>query len=120
MFSLYSPTVVLMVVFTLQDVKRPKRKRPQKRNTTVVDRKKNKRFRRARKASNKWANEDFIVRGGIFGFLPTSILGAIGHSFSRASDRYTYIVSVPNLYHSLGRQAVSTLKEEAEREWHKA
>ena len=41
--------------------------------------------------------------GGIFGLLPTSILGEIGDSLPRASDRYTYTVSVPNMYHSLGR-----------------
>ena len=50
---------------------------------------------------------------GIFGLLSTSILGEIGHSLTRASDRYIYTVSVPDLYHSVGRQAVRTLKEEA-------
>ena len=47
-------------------------------------------------------------------------MGEIGHSFTIASDRYTYIESVPNLYHSVGRQVVTALKEEAECEWHKA
>ena len=39
----------------------------------------------------------------IFGLLPISILREIGGSLLRASDRYIYIVSVPNMYHSLGR-----------------
>ena len=32
---------------------------------------------------------------GIFGLLPTSILGEVGDSLPSASDRYTYTVSVP-------------------------
>ena len=54
--------------------------------------------------------------GGLFGLLPTSILGDIGDSLPRASDRYTYTVSVPNMYHSLGREGVQSLREEAGRE----
>ena len=54
--------------------------------------------------------------GGLFGLLPTSILGDIGVSLPRASDRYTYIVSVPNTYQSLGRE-VQSLREEGGREW---
>ena len=50
---------------------------------------------------------------GIFGLLPTSILGEIGESLPSASNRYTYIVNVPNLYHSLGRGGVQTLREAA-------
>ena len=44
--------------------------------------------------------------GGIFGLLPTSILGEIGDFTPSASDRYTYTVSVPNFYHSLSRGGV--------------
>ena len=40
MFSLYIPAVFLMVVLTLQDVKKTKRKNPKKRNTTMVGKKK--------------------------------------------------------------------------------
>ena len=58
--------------------------------------------------------------GGLFGLLPNSVLGNIHDSLPTAVDRYTYTVSVPNLYHSVGRQAVGALKEEAERERHKA
>ena len=54
--------------------------------------------------------------GGIFGLLPTSILGKIGDSLPRGSDRYIYTVSVPNMYHSLGRGGVQTLREVAGRE----
>ena len=42
--------------------------------------------------------------GGLFGLLSTSILEDIGDSLLRASDRYTYIVSGPNMYHSLSRE----------------
>ena len=48
---------------------------------------------------------------GIFGLLLTSILGEIGHFVPSASDRYTYTISIPNLYHSLGRGGVQTLRE---------
>ena len=51
--------------------------------------------------------------GEIFGLLLTSILVDIGDSLPRASDMYTYIVSVPNMYHSLGREGVQSLREEA-------
>ena len=47
---------------------------------------------------------------GVFGLLPTSILGQIGDSLPRASDRH--IASVPNMYHSLGR-GLQTLREVA-------
>ena len=82
--------------------------------------KKDKQFRRAQKASNKQANRDFVAGGGIFGLFPTSVMGVIGHSLTTASDRYTYTISVPNLHHNVGRQAVSAFKEEAKREWHEA
>ena len=50
--------------------------------------------------------------GGVLGFLPTSILGDIEDSLPRASDRYNYTVSVPNMYHSLDREGVQSLREE--------
>ena len=78
--------------------------------------KKDRRFRRQRKVSNKRTNRDSILGVGLFGLLPTSILGDIGDSLPRASDRYTYIVSVPNMYHSLGREGVQSLREEVGRE----
>ena len=102
MFSLYILAVVLMVVRILQDLKKPRKKKPKtKKHSGGCRQKKDKRLRRARTASNQWANKHFVVGGGIFGLLPTSILGEIGDSLPRASDRYTYIVSVPNMYHSL-------------------
>ena len=89
-----------------------------------VRQKKDRWFRRAQKASNKWAHRDFIVGGGVFGLLPTSILGEIGDSLPRASDRYTYTLSVLNMYHSLGRGGVQTLREavgqERVEEWEQA
>ena len=57
---------------------------------------------------------------GIFGLLPTSVIGEIDHSLTIASDRYTYTISVPNFYHSVYRQAVSTFKEKVDCEWHEA
>ena len=104
MFSLYIPAVVLMVVLTLQDLKKPKRKKKRrKKHQGGCKQTKDRQFTRAPKASNKWANKDFIVGVGIFGLLPTLVLGKIGDSLPRSSDRYTYTVSVPNMYHSLGR-----------------
>ena len=40
---------------------------------------------------------------GIFGLLSTSMLREFRDFLPSGSDRYTYNVSVPNLYHSLGR-----------------
>ena len=57
--------MVLMVVLTLEDLKKPKRKK-QKKETWGGRQKKDKRFKQARKASNKWANKDFIVGGWDF------------------------------------------------------
>ena len=54
--------------------------------------------------------------GGLFCLLPTSILKDIGDSLPRASDVYTYAVSVPNMYHSLGREGVQSLREKIGRE----
>ena len=54
--------------------------------------------------------------GGPFGRLPNSTLLQIGDSLPRATLRYNYIVSVPNMYHSLGRGGVQTPKEEIGRE----
>ena len=57
-----------------------------------------------------------MVGGGIFGLLLTSILGEIEDFLPRASDRYTYNVSVPNMYHSLNMGGVQTLREAPGRE----
>ena len=51
-----------------------------------------------------------------FGLLPASILGEIGDFLPSASDRYTNNISVPNLYHSLGRGGVQTLREAVRQE----
>ena len=108
MFSLYITAVFLMVVLHCKIWKNQKEKN---RRTThrkgaggwVFRQKKDGRLRRAWKASNKRGNKDSIVGVGIFGLLSTSILGEIGDSLPKASDWYTYIVSVPNMYHSVGR-----------------
>ena len=117
MFSLYIPAMILLVVFTLWDVKYQTKNPPKKKHRSGRQ-KKDKQFRRAQKASNKRANRDFIVGGGIFGLLPTLVMGKIGHSLTTASDRYRYTISVPSLYHSVGRQSVSAVKEEVEPERH--
>ena len=51
---------------------------------------------------------DFILGSGLFGLLPNLILQDIGDSLARAIDRYIYIVNVPNMYLSLGRQGVQS------------
>ena len=48
--------------------------------------------------------------------MSTSILGDIGYSLPKASDGYIFIVGVPNMYHSLGKEGVQSLREEAGRE----
>ena len=44
----------------------------------------------------------------------------IRDSLPSAIDRYTYTISVPNLYYRVGRQAVGALIEEAEPKQHEA
>ena len=63
-------------------------------------------FRRRRRAGNKCAQKHFILGGGLFGLLPDSILEGVGDSLCSAVDRYTYTVSVPNMYHIVGRERV--------------
>ena len=69
---------------------------------------------------SKRSQRHFILGGGLFGLLLDSILGNIRDSLPSVADRYTDTVSVLNLYHSVGRQVVGTLKEEAEGERHKS
>ena len=57
-----------------------------------------------------------MLRGGLFGLLPNSILQDIGDFVPRASDRYTYTMSVPNIYQSQGGEGVQSLREEVVRE----
>ena len=56
--------------------------------------------------ANKLAQKHFILGRGLFGLLPDSILEGGGDSLYSATDRYTYIVSVPNMYHIVGRDGV--------------
>ena len=51
--------------------------------------------------------------GGLFGLLPDSILEGVGDSLHSAADRYTYTVSVPNMYHIVGREGVDALRAES-------
>ena len=119
MFSQYIPTMVLMVVLTLQVLIIPKPKKPRKKKHRSGHQKKDKKFRRARKASNKRAHRDYIVQGGgIFGLLPAAILGEINDSLCSAIDRYTLTRSVPELYNSVGRGGIAALKQEADLERH--
>ena len=55
-------------------------------------------------ASNKLAQKHFILGGGPFGLLPDSILQGVGDSLHSGADRYTYTVSVPNMYHIVGKE----------------
>ena len=56
--------------------------------------------------------QGFYCGGWDFWALLTSVLGQIEDVLPRASDRYTYTVSVPNIYHSLGREGLQSLREE--------
>ena len=51
-----------------------------------------------------------------FGSFAKSNLQNIGVSLRRATNRCTYTVNVLNMYHSLDREGVQALKEEARRE----
>ena len=51
--------------------------------------------------------------GGLFGLLPDSILEGFGDSLHSTADRYTYTVSVPNMYHIVGRERVDALRAES-------
>ena len=86
--------------------------------------KKDRQFRRQRKASNKRSHRDLFWGGGLFVLLPNSILQDIGDSLPRASDRYTYTINIPNMYQSLGREGVQSLREEVAleraQEWEQA
>ena len=68
--------------------------------------------------------QEFHCGGWDFWAFPKSILGKIGDFIPSASDRYTYTVSVSNLYHSLGRGGVQSLREavggERGKEWEQA
>ena len=46
----------------------------------------------------------FVLGGGLFSLLPNSIMQDIGDSLPRVRDRYTYTISVPNMYRSIGRE----------------
>ena len=63
-----------------------------------------------------WLTRILLWGVGFLGFCPHQFLGEIGDFIPSASDRYSYIVSVPNLYHSLGKGVVQTLREAARRE----
>ena len=94
-----------------------KTKNPKK--TQKCRQKKDKMFRRARKASNIRVHWDYIAGVGIFGLLPTVILGEINDSLCSAIYRYTLTRSVPELYNSVGRGGIAALKQEVDLECHK-
>ena len=56
------------------------------------------------------AQKHFILGGGLFGLLPDSILEGVGDSLCSSANRYTYTVSVPNMYHIVGRERVDALR----------
>ena len=62
---------------------------------------------------NKLAQKHFISGGRLFDLLPDSILEGVGDSFCSAANRYTYTVSVPNMYHIVGREWVDALWAES-------
>ena len=70
-------------------------------------------FRKRWRPSNKLAQKHFILGGGLFGLLPDSILEGVGDSLHSATYRYTYTISVPNMYHIVGRDGVKALWSES-------
>ena len=104
--------MVVMSIPTLQGLKQRKIKNPAPKSI-VRDEKKNKRFCKLRRASNLRSHAHFILGGGLFGLLPNSVLEGVGDSLHSAADRYTYTVSVPNMYHIVGRDEVDALQAES-------
>ena len=90
------------------EMKKTKKKR--KKTHRAGRQKKDPAFRRRRRASNKLAQNHFILGGALFGLLPDSILEGVGDSLHSAEDRYTYATSVPNIYHTVGRERVDALQ----------
>ena len=56
--------------------------------------------------------KNFILGGGLFGLLSDSILEGVGDSLCSSADRYTYTISVPNIYNNVGRKRVDALHSE--------
>ena len=57
--------------------------------------------------------------GGLFfELLPVAIMGEINDSLCSAVDKYTLTRSVPELYNSIGRGGIATMKQEADLEYH--
>ena len=50
--------------------------------------------------------------GRLFGLLSDSILEGVGDSLCSSADRYTYTISVPNMYNIVGRERVAALRSE--------
>ena len=92
--------------------KTKKNKKERKKNRAGCQ-KKDPAFRRRQRASNKLAQKHFISGVGLFGLLPDSILEGVGNSLHSAVDRCTYTVSVPNMYHIVGREGVDALQAES-------
>ena len=88
------------------------KQRKTKRKEKTIERaaKKNSTFCKRHRASNKLAQEHFILSGGIFGLLPDSILEGVEDSLLAAANRYRYTISVPNMYHIAGRDGVKALQ----------
>ena len=70
-------------------------------------------FCKRRRASNELAQKHFISGGGLFGLLSDFILERVGDSLHSVADRYTYTISVPNMYHIVGRERVDALRAES-------
>ena len=90
-----------------------KNKKARKKKHRTGCQKKDLAFLRRGRASNIRAQKHFISGGGFCGLLPDSILEGVGDSLDSAVDRYTYIVSVPNMYHIVGGERVAALRSES-------
>ena len=108
--------MVMTSILTLQGPKRRKTKKKDKKHRASRQ-KKDPAFHRRQRAGNERAQKHFILGGGLFGLLPNSILEGFGDSLCSSEDRYTYTISVPNMYNIVGRERVAALCSEC---WHEA
>ena len=83
------------------------------RKKTYSRRQKNPTFRRRWRTGNKHAHKKIILGGGLIAQLPDPILEGLRDSLLTATDRYSYTVSVPQMYNIVGRKGVEALHSQA-------
>ena len=85
-------------------------KKERKKTNRAGRQKKDRAFRRNRRAGNIRANKQFILGGGLMSLLPDPILEGVGDSLLTATDRCAYTVSVPRMYKIVGGEGVKALR----------